>query len=176
MTHDEEDSRYPKQAEKFSKARQRYILQGTPIETLAQMLELPLHAVRQRASDEKWDTLRLESLKTSSAEAQHIFKQALTPQGDNPLAQHAISADAAVKLGYDYLVMLVNAETTISDIRLIRSKVEAYTKAVEGLEKAIELARKTRGIANSAPSLTQEAEATQVMYEVTVAPAKAEAS
>jgi hypothetical protein len=140
------------------------------------MLDLPLEMLRARSSDEGWESLRFEHLKSSSVEAAEAILAAtqatLASSPDNDLERHITSADAAVRMGENLILALANSETNERDLKIIRAKIEAFRSLAEGLESVIKTSRSVRGIKNDQPSKVVEKESTKVIYETVIVPAR----
>ena len=166
MTWAELDSKFPAMKARYDTARSRYILRGTDFARLAAMLELKPEDLARRASEEKWDMLRIEGLRSSAVEAQALIDRAMQEADpDDPLGQHLIGADAALKIGISYLTTLTKADG-IQDARLIQTLAMSYKLIVEGIRISIDTARVVRGIANGQPSHTVAASTHEVRLKV----------
>ena len=166
MTWAELDSKFPAMKARYDTARSRYILRGTPLTQLADMLELKPEDLGRRASEERWDMLRIEGLRSSAVEAQALIDRAMQEADpDDPLGQHMLGADAALKIGINYLTTLTKADG-IQDARMIQALAMSYKLIVEGIKISIDTARTVRGIANGQPSRTIAASTHEVRLKV----------
>lgn len=151
---------------RYDMARSRYILRGTDLASLASMLDLKVDDLTRRANEEKWDLLRIEGLRSSASEAQALIDSAMEQADpDDPLGQHIVGADAALKIGINYLTALTKADG-IQDARTIQAMAMAYKLIVEGIKLSIDTARIVRGIANGQPSRTVAASTHEVRLKV----------
>lgn len=102
----------------------------------------------------KWRTLREEFLQKESAKS-----TSATPD------DHAYVADELVMIGREIARSLKDAADPAS-IRALRSRAEAFRTTVEATDRAVRLARDSRGLRIGQPSKINDSEGTTTVYNV----------
>jgi hypothetical protein len=141
----------------WATAKTKFVIEGKdPITIMSEMADAGISRLELgiRMQQEKWRAQREEFLQKQSAEA-----KGATPD------DHAYVADELVAIGRELARDLANAGTEPSVVRTLRSRAEAFRTMVEATDRAVRLARDSRGLRLGQPSKLGDDDSVEVQYK-----------
>lgn len=139
----------------WAAAKRKFVEEGKDPITIVSEMGISRLDLGIRISQEKWRAQREQYLQQQSAKS-----QTATPD------DHAYVADELVAIGRSLAKELADATPDPTLVRTLRARAEAFRTTVEATDRAVRLARDSRGMRLGQPSKLGDDDSTVVQYNV----------